>query len=238
MPGKPTARRGQLLGEDRMTEKRTPAAEGDRNPGRVGQPPAVGGHGITGRIRTLGVLPSRDRQPAGPLEARPPLQAGARPRRRPPDHVSRAAPYVRHAHGRRRHADAHPSALDGPHRLEDDADLRPLSAERPGGRRRRSGVRVTERPIFAETTMPDATRIVLFTDPGTSTSSIHARVTASWRRTSTRCSPPPSRRSRRGSSWPVLRGQGRDDAEPRRQEPAARQPYRRAVTRARSMRAR
>ena len=65
-----------------------------------------------------------------------------RPRRGPPDHLPRAAPHVRNADGGRRHADAHAPALDGPRRLEDDADLRALPAERPGGRRRRSGVRL------------------------------------------------------------------------------------------------
>jgi hypothetical protein len=46
----------------------------------------------------------------------------------------------------------HPSALDGPRGLEDDADLRALPAERPGGRRRRSRIRVTlgsARPVRA-----------------------------------------------------------------------------------------
>ena len=71
---------------------------------------------------------------------------------RPPDHVPRAAPHVRDADGGRRHADAHAPALDGPRGLEDDADLRALPAERPGGRRRRSRIRVTlgsARPVRA-----------------------------------------------------------------------------------------
>ena len=47
------------------------------------------------------------------LTVRPPLQAGARPRRRSPDHGPRAAPHARNALGDSRHADAHAAALDG-----------------------------------------------------------------------------------------------------------------------------
>ena len=88
------------------------------------------------------LLPPRHRQAARPLEARPPFQAGDRSRGRPSDHVPRAAPHIRDSDGCGRHADAHAPALDGPRGLEDDADLRPLPAERPRGRRRRPGVLV------------------------------------------------------------------------------------------------
>ena len=57
------------------------------------------------RLRAQGrprVLPPRHRTAARPLEADPPLQAGAGTGRGPPDHLPRAAPHVRHHDGRRR----------------------------------------------------------------------------------------------------------------------------------------
>jgi hypothetical protein len=49
LPGKPTARKAQLPGGNRMTEKRTPAAERQREAGADGGPSARR-PGITGRI--------------------------------------------------------------------------------------------------------------------------------------------------------------------------------------------
>jgi hypothetical protein len=49
--------------------------------------------------KVLITMPSRDGQAAGPLQARPTVQACDRPRRRPSDHVPRAAPHVRDSHG-------------------------------------------------------------------------------------------------------------------------------------------
>ena len=42
--------------------------------------------------------------------------------------LPRPAPHLRHAHGRRRHAAADAAGVDGPPRLQDDADLRRLPA--------------------------------------------------------------------------------------------------------------
>ena len=78
---------------------------------------------------------------ARPLEARPALQAGARPRRGPPDHLPRAAPHVRHrmaAAGTPMRTLQHWMGHADSRRRR----LRALSAQRPGGRRRRPGVRV------------------------------------------------------------------------------------------------
>jgi hypothetical protein len=49
LAGKPTVRRAQLPGANRMTEKRMPVAERQRKAVALASPPA-GGRGITGRI--------------------------------------------------------------------------------------------------------------------------------------------------------------------------------------------
>ena len=51
-----------------------------------------------------------------------------------PGPLPRPAPHLRHAHGRPGRADARAAGDDGPPRLQDDADLRRLRAERPRGR--------------------------------------------------------------------------------------------------------
>ena len=59
------------------------------------------------------LLPPRVGEPIGPLEARTPLQAGGRARRRSGDHVPRAPPHLRYPHGGRRRTAPHDPALDG-----------------------------------------------------------------------------------------------------------------------------
>jgi integrase len=108
------------------------------------------------------VLPPRDREAARPLEARPPLQAGAGPSRGPPDHLPRATPHLRDPDGGGGHADEDAPVLDGPRRLEDDADLCALPAERSGSQCGRSGVRVIERSIVGEATTADGILVVVF----------------------------------------------------------------------------
>jgi hypothetical protein len=58
LAGKPTVRRAQLPVGQRMTEKRMPVAERQREPTTVGAGPSAGWSWITGRIP--GLVPGRE----------------------------------------------------------------------------------------------------------------------------------------------------------------------------------
>jgi integrase len=76
------------------------------------------------------VRPPAHRQADRPLPAAEALQGGAQTRRRPRGALPRPAPHVRDADGSGRRADAHTAGVHGSPRLQDDADLRRLRAER------------------------------------------------------------------------------------------------------------
>jgi integrase len=81
------------------------------------------------------------RQADRPLAAAQAVQGGAQARRRPRDPLSRLEAYLRDADGGRGRPDAHPPGVDGPPRLQDDADLRRLRASRERGRDRQRRLR-------------------------------------------------------------------------------------------------
>ena len=84
---------------------------------------------------------------ARPLEAHPAFQGRDRGRGRAEHHVPRAQAHIRDAHGGRRRATAHDSAVAWPCRREDDSGLRALPAEQSRGRVGRRGLLLTaDRP--------------------------------------------------------------------------------------------
>jgi hypothetical protein len=80
------------------------------------------------RARESRLLPSRDRESARPSQAHTAFQKSDPQRGRARDHLPRAAPHLRHAHGGRRGAPADDPALDGSRRREDDPGLCSLPA--------------------------------------------------------------------------------------------------------------